>query len=141
MKKQFLALIAALLVFTSVSFAQEQKESLWISETTHNFGKIAQGKPVYTFFELKGVGDSLKLEMVQAGCGCTTPEFTAGTYAPNTVVKIKVGFNAAAEGRFDKPVTITYNGGLQKVIMITGNVEPTPSTPAPGNGQLGKIKQ
>jgi hypothetical protein len=57
------------------------------------------------------------------------------------VVKIKVGFNAAAAGRFDKPITITYNGGMQKVIMITGTVDATPATPAPGNGAVSKIKQ
>jgi hypothetical protein len=57
------------------------------------------------------------------------------------LVKIKVGFNAAAVGPFNKPITITYNDGQQKVIMITGTVEQTPSTPAPGNGAVGKIKQ
>lgn len=141
MKKQFLALIASVLLLSVSALAQEKKEVLWINESTHDFGKIPQGKPVYTFFELKGLGDSLKLEMVQAGCGCTTPEFKAGTYAPNELVKIKVGFNAAAVGPFNKPITITYNNGQQKVIMITGTVEATPAAPAPGNGAVGKIKQ
>jgi hypothetical protein len=141
MKKHLLALIGSVLLLSVSSFAQEKKETLWLNETSHDFGKIPQGKPVYTHFELKGLGDSLKLEMVQAGCGCTTPEFKAGTYAPNESVKIKVGFNAAAVGPFNKPITITYNNGQQKVIMITGTVEQTPSTPAPGNGAVGKIKQ
>lgn len=141
MKKHLLAMMASLLLIATVSFAQEKKETLWMNETNHDFGKIPQGKPVYTFFELKGVGDSLKLEMVQAGCGCTTPEFKAGNYAPGEPVKIKVGFNAAAAGRFDKPITITYNGGTQKVIMISGIVEATPAAPAPSNGAIGGIKQ
>jgi hypothetical protein len=147
MKKHFIALLTGVLVFSAASFAQtqpqpqpEKKSDLWLNETTHDFGKIPQGKPVFTFFELKNVADSLKLEMVQAGCGCTTPEFKAGTYAPGETVKIKIGYNAAAGGQFSKPVTITYNGGQQKVIMITGTVETTPSAPAPGNGAVGKIK-
>jgi hypothetical protein len=116
-------------------------ELLWLSEVAHDFGKIKQGVPVYTFFELKTTTtDSLKLEMVQAGCGCTTPEFKEGTYAPGELVKIKVGYNAAAEGPFTKPITITYNGGQQKVINITGTVVATPATPAPGNGVVGKIQ-
>ncbi|TAD83133.1 MAG: DUF1573 domain-containing protein [Bacteroidetes bacterium] len=116
-------------------------EILWINADTHDFGKIKQGVPVYTEFEIKTTtADSLKLEMVQAGCGCTTPEFKVGTYAPGEVVKIKVGFNAGAEGPFTKPVTITYNGGQQKVINITGTVVTTPATPAPANGMVGKIK-
>ena len=140
MKKQFATLLTGLLMLTAVAFAQEKKESLWVNETSHSFGKIPQGKPVYTFFEIKGVGDTLKLEAVSASCGCTTPEFKAGTYAPGETVKIKVGYNAAAGGDFTKPVTITYNGGQQKVVTITGTVETTPAQPAP-NGAAGKIKQ
>ena len=135
-------------VVTSVAPAQEIQtdkkvaETLWISESSHDFGKIPQGKPVTTDFELKATGtDSLKLEMVQAGCGCTTPHWTAGTYAPGQVVKINVGYNAAGEGAFTKPVTITYNGGQQKVINITGTVFSTPATPAPANSGLGKVQQ
>jgi hypothetical protein len=139
MKSSLLA-FAALIAFSLTAVAQEKKESLWMNQTTHDFGKIPQGKPVFTYFELKGIGDSLKLEAVQAGCGCTTPEFQAGTYAPGVPVKIKVGFNASAAGPFNKPVTITYNDGQQKVITITGNVESTPSTPAPGSA-AGKMKQ
>ena len=119
----------------------KKAETLVVSEATHDFGKIPQGKPVTTEFTLKNSGtDSLKLEMVQAGCGCTTPEWKAGSYAPNADVKIKVGYNAAAEGAFNKTVTITYNGGQQKVIYITGNVYATPATPAPQNNNLGKVQ-
>jgi hypothetical protein len=68
MKRHFLALIASVLLLSLSAWAQDKKETLWINETSHDFGKIPQGKPVYTHFELKGLGDSLKLEMVQAGC-------------------------------------------------------------------------
>lgn len=146
MKKQLMAFIAGIILLASSVSAQttddKKSENLWLNEATHDFGKITQGKPVFTYFELKSTTtDSLKLEMVQAGCGCTTPEFKAGTYAPGELVKIKVGYNAAAAGNFVKPVTITYNGGQQKVINITGTVVETPSTPAPVNGNLGKIQQ
>ena len=116
-------------------------DALWMKEGTHDFGKIAQGKPVTTEFEMKNSGkDSLKLENVQAGCGCTTPVWTPGTYAPGQNFKITVGYNAAAEGAFNKPVTITYNGGTQKVIYITGTVYSTPSTPAPENKGVSKVQ-
>ncbi|CAN5418490.1 hypothetical protein BH10BAC3_BH10BAC3_37870 [soil metagenome] len=146
MKKQLTAFLACfILIAASVNAQttdQKKAENLWLSEATHDFGKITQGKPVFTFFEVKTTTtDSLKLEMVQAGCGCTTPEFKAGTYAPGEVIKIKIGYNAANEGSFTKPVTITYNGGQQKVINITGTVVPTPAAPAPANGNLGKVQQ
>lgn len=144
MKKHFLALISGVLLFSITGIAQtapaKPAEGLWMNEEKHDFGKIPQGTPVFTTFELKGLSDVLKLELVQAGCGCTTPEFKAGTYKLGETVQIKVGFNAAAPGPFNKPVTIFYNDGQQKVIYITGEVATTPAAPAPGNG-LAKIKQ
>lgn len=115
-------------------------ENLWVSENAHDFGKIPQGKPVTTEFELKNNSkDSLKLDNVQASCGCTTPVWKPGPYAPGEKFKITVGYNAAAEGAFTKPVTITYNG-QQKVVTITGTVYATPSTPAPENKGVSKVQ-
>src|SRR6188768_1274588 len=100
MKKQLVAFLG-LFMMVGISLnaqtpTEKKAENLWLSESTHDFGKIPQGKPVFTFFEIKSsTADSLKLEMVQAGCGCTTPEFKAGTYAPGETVKIKIGYNAA----------------------------------------------
>ena len=126
-----------------VKAVEEKKpaEILWMNETTHDFGKIPQGKPVTTEFLLKNTGkDSLKLEMVQAGCGCTTPVWKPGPYATGEDFKITVGYNAAGEGAFNKPVTLTYANGQQKVIYITGTVFSTPATPAPQNNGLGKVQ-
>ena len=125
MRKQFIGFMAAF-VFVSVAVTaqtpeEKKPETLWISETAHNFGKIPQGKPVTTYFELKTTtSDSLKLEGVQASCGCTTPEFKVGTYAPGEPIKIKVGYNAANPGSFTKAITITYNSGKQKVVKLSG---------------------
>lgn len=121
---------------------QEQKKSdaLWMNEDKHDFGQIPQGKPVTTEFMMKNTGtDSLKLDMVQAGCGCTTPVWKPGPYAPGESFKITVGYNAAGVGAFNKPVTITY-AGQQKVIYIVGTVFTTPATPAPVNSTLQKMQ-
>lgn len=144
MKKISLIISSILLLSATVSFAQQApktEEKIWLNEEKHDFGKIPQGTPVYTVFEIKGIGEDLKLEMVQAGCGCTTPEFQAGTYKAGEIVKIKVGFNAAAAGPFNKPITITYNDGQQKVIFIYGEVANTPASPAPANAAIARIKQ
>jgi hypothetical protein len=145
MKKYLFGCLTALLLVSVSGFAQNTEEPkkapLWLNEEKHDFGKIPQGTAVYTFFELKGMDTPLKLEMVQAGCGCTTPEFKAGTYKADELVKIKVGFNAAAVGPFNKPITIYFNDGQEKVIYITGEVQEVPAAPAPGNGSLGKVKE
>jgi Protein of unknown function (DUF1573) len=115
---------------------------LVLKETEFDFGKIPQGKPVTHVFEVVNKGkDSLKIANVQASCGCTTPEWERDkAVAPGGSIKITVGFNAGAEGPFNKPVTITYNGTETKQIFIRGEVWKTPAASAPENKSLGDLK-
>ena len=102
-------------------------EALGFNENEYDFGKIPQGKPVTHIFEFKNLGNTpFKLENVQASCGCTTPEWNQDEVAPGATSKIIVGFNAAGAGTFAKPVTITYNNGQTKQIIIKGEVQSTP---------------
>jgi Protein of unknown function (DUF1573) len=118
------------------------EEILVIKETTFDFGKIPQGKPVTHIFEVVNNGkDSLHITNVQASCGCTTPEWDREkVQAPGEKTKITVGYNAAGEGPFTKPITITYNGAQTKQITIKGEVWKTPVTSAPENTSLGNLK-
>ena len=117
-------------------------ETVFLKETDFDFGKIPQGKPVTHIFELINKGkDSLKIINVQASCGCTTPEWERDkAIAPGGTAKITVGYNAATEGTFTKPVTITYNGGETKQLFIKGEVWKTPAASAPENKGLGDLK-
>lgn len=115
---------------------------LQLKETTHDFGKIPQGKPVYHFFEITNTGNTaLKLDDVHATCGCTTPEWNRDPIAPGATVKIKVGYNAAAEGTFEKPITITYNTNQQKQLTIKGTVWKAPEGSAPANASINFLKK
>lgn len=117
-------------------------EVLTIKEAEFDFGKIPQGKPVMHVFEISNKSkDSLKISNVQASCGCTTPEWERDkTIAPGESTKITVGYNAASEGQFTKPVTISYNETLTKVIYIKGEVWKTPASSAPENKGLAELK-
>ncbi|MEI7736041.1 MAG: DUF1573 domain-containing protein [Ferruginibacter sp.] len=117
-------------------------ETLVLKEVEFNFGKIPQGKPVHHVFEMVNTGkDSLRIINIQASCGCTTPEWDRDkAIAPGASTKITVGFNAASEGPFAKPVTITYNGSQTKQLFIKGEVWRTPPTSAPENKSLGDLK-
>src|SRR2546423_9193759 len=109
-------------------------DALIIKEAEHDFRQIPQGKPVYYYFEITNSSDvPLKLDNVQASCGCTTPEWNREAIPAHSTDKIKVGYNSAAEGNFEKFITITYNGSRTKQIKIKGYVWKAPSGSAPAN--------
>jgi Protein of unknown function (DUF1573) len=119
-----------------------EEEVLVLKETEHDFGKIPQGKPVYYSFTIINTGKTpLKLDNVQASCGCTTPEWSRDAIAPGDKAVIKVGYNAAAEGSFTKPVTITYNTSQTKQLTIKGTVWKAPEGPAPANAPVELLKK
>ena len=118
------------------------EELLNLKETEHDFSKIPQGKPVYYSFEIVNTGKTpLKLDNVTATCGCTTPEWNQEPIAPGATAKIKVGYNAAAEGPFEKFITITYNTNQTKQIKIKGTVWKAPDGSAPANASIDFLKK
>ncbi|MDP4213960.1 MAG: DUF1573 domain-containing protein [Bacteroidota bacterium] len=129
--------------FSPKSTDQNPKEDiLLLKESSHQFGKIPQGRPVTHTFEIVNNGkEPLLLENVQASCGCTTPEWSREPIAPGATAPIKVGYNAYAEGHFNKTVTIFYNNGHTKALTIIGEVYKLPPTSAPENASVQFLKQ
>lgn len=117
-------------------------ETLSVKEEVYDFGKIPQGKPVHHQFEIVNTGKTpLKLLNVQASCGCTTPEWEKDKDIPaGGSSNINVGYNAAAEGPFNKLITITYNENQTKQITIKGEVWKTPAASAPVNSAASELK-
>lgn len=121
--------------------SENSSESLTLKESEFDFGKIPEGKPVTHIFKFTNTGSvPLALENVQASCGCTTPVWNKDTVAVGQTAIIKVGYNAANEGPFDKSITITWNGDQTKQIIIKGEVWKTPVTSAPLNTSLITLK-
>jgi hypothetical protein len=115
---------------------------LQLKESGYSFGKIPQGRPVIHVFEIVNTGkEPLLLENVQASCGCTTPEWSREPIAPGATAPIKVGYNAYSEGHFNKTVTIFYNNGQTKALIISGEVYKLPATAAPENASVQFLKQ
>ncbi|MEO8821698.1 MAG: DUF1573 domain-containing protein [Ginsengibacter sp.] len=124
----------------SETTSQTPSENLSLQETEFDFGKIPQGKPVTHIFKFSNNGTMpFALQNVQTSCGCTTPEWNKDTVAIGQTAEIKVGYNAANDGPFNKPVTITYNGTQIKQIIIKGDVWKTPVTSAPENTALNSL--
>ncbi len=111
------------------------------SEVDHDFGKIPYGKPAEFDISITNIStDSLSLENVQAGCGCTTPKWQAGPYAPGETFKITIGFNGYTEGAFAKTVTVYVKGGYMQILKFHGTTYKAPDNPAPANGGVGELK-
>lgn len=135
---------AVLCLLVSIGFAQTKPagEVLTLRESAFDFGKIPQSRPVTHDFQIfNGGQDTLRIENVQASCGCTTPIWSKDPILPGSEGKITVGYNAAAEGPFEKTITIFYNGSQTKMMVIRGEVYKANPTPAPGNAALQIIKQ
>lgn len=117
------------------------KETLLVSASKYDFGKIPQGKPVTHVFELINSGTAtIQIQNVHASCGCTTPEWNKDPIAPGESKKIKVGYNAAVNGPFEKTITVYYNQGQTKILYIKGEVWETPAEPAPANASVQLLK-
>lgn len=122
--------------------APEPPEILQLKEGSYDFGKIPQGKPVYHYFEVTNTGkEAFKIDNIQTSCGCTTPEWDREAIAPGASTAIKVGYNAAAEGYFEKYITIMYNQTGTKQIKITGTVWKAPEGSAPLNASVQLLKK
>lgn len=126
----------------AIATAAVPEDILVLKESEFDFGKIPQGKPVTHVFDIRNKSNFiLKIGNVVASCGCTTPEWEKDKpIAPGAGTFITVGYNAAAEGPFNKQITITYNENQSKVITIKGEVWKTPAASAPENKILNDFK-
>ncbi|TCZ72928.1 DUF1573 domain-containing protein [Flaviaesturariibacter aridisoli] len=119
-----LLLAAALIVGGFAANAQDVKvdQVVKVSTEKYDFGKIKQGVPVNTAFEIKNISDKpVVIESATGSCGCTTPTVPKEPIAPGATAKLPVNYNAAAMGAFTKTVTVKFAGVNEpKVLTITG---------------------
>ena len=123
MKK--LLLLASAFVFSVSLFAQTKVDDVAkFNSEKHDFGKIKQGVPAVYYFEITNSSDKpLVIESASASCGCTVPDYPKEPIAAGATSKIKVQYNAAAMGHFDKDVYIKLAGiSDQKTLKISGEV-------------------
>jgi Protein of unknown function (DUF1573) len=122
--KQLLFLAVAFICGTAAMAQQKADDVAKFNTEKYDFGKIKQGVPVSTFFEIKNISDKpLVIENAFGSCGCTTPEVPKEPIAPGATAKLKVNYNAAAQNQFTKTVTVKFAGVQEpKVLTITGEV-------------------
>jgi hypothetical protein len=143
MRSIYISILLCFLGFSGYSqkLIKRPIEALGVKETSFDFGKIPQGRPVTHNFEVVNKStEPLVIDNVEASCGCTTPEWSEAPIAPGASSLIKVGFNASTEGKFQKTITIYY-GDKVKGLTISGEVYAMPTTSAPPNASLSTLKQ
>lgn len=144
--KKFALLLACVVAVASLHAQAPQvnddiSKVVQFKETDHDFGKIPYGKKAEFNLEMKNISNEpLILDTVRVGCGCTTPTWQHGPYAPGQSFNITIGFNGLTEGQFNKSVTLDFKGGLKQVIKFHGETYKAPDNPAPDNGAVQKLK-
>jgi len=106
------------LLFSSLVFAQLIQPKLVIQQTSFDFGDIKQGETVSHVFVLSNNGgELLKINNVQASCGCTAAVPEKNELAPGESTNLPVKFNSS--GRM---------GNQTKTVKIFTNDPDTPET-------------
>ncbi len=103
-------------LFSIISCSQVIGPKISAPQTQHDFGKITQGDVVsHDFIIINTGGDTLVIEEVRAGCGCTAVSPEKKSLLPGEQTKILVSFDS--KGR---------KGHQQKYVYVTSNDKETP---------------
>src|SRR5215216_1722793 len=106
--KKILLICAVVLGFAFAASAQDnQKAEFKFNEEVHDFGKIAQGKPVTTEFVFTNIGaQPLIITDVHPDCGCTIADYTKTPVKKGEKGFVKATYNAAVAAPFSKPIRV-----------------------------------
>jgi hypothetical protein len=82
------------------------------------------GKTSEAVFVLKNIGaQPLVIQMVNASCGCTVPEWEKQPIAPGKSTEIKIRITPEEKGYFDKTVTVYVNTEVGRIVLkVSGMV-------------------
>lgn len=125
MKKLLIpAFLLGLVVFSAFTLTAP---AIKFDKMEHDFGTIPQGTPVTCDFTFTNTGDAtLFLTEVKASCGCTTPKWPQEPIMPGKTGVITAEYNAAADGTFDKTISVFTNiNGDVITLRLRGTVEKT----------------
>jgi len=128
--KKLMLICAVVLGFAFTASAQDnQKAEFKFNEEKHDFGKVPQGKPVTTSFTFTNIGEEpLILAEVKPTCGCTIADYTKTPVKKGDMGIIKITYNAAVVGAFNKTIIVTSNARTpQKYLNIVGEVTAAPA--------------
>lgn len=100
----------------------ELSRILQLTNSDYKMGRIIYGKPTEYNITIKNISnDTISIQRVQAGCGCTNPKYAAGqVLKPGDVTMITLGFDGKAVGPFTKYADIYFGNGLSTKVKFSG---------------------
>ena len=115
--------LALLLLAASAVSAQGR---LAFETDRHDFGRVEEGGVPSVTFRFTNAGDApLRLESVEAACGCTTPSYPHEAVAPGETGEIAVAYDSNGRpGPFEKAVYVVAGEAGAATLRISGVVEP-----------------
>ena len=114
-----LTLLASALLVAGTVFAHTLAAMFGWTTTTHDFGKIRQGKPVTVSYAFTNKGEApLLVTYAKGSCGCTGVEWPKEAVLPGATGQIKATFNAASPGAFSKSVYVESNAAGGPVTLV-----------------------
>jgi hypothetical protein len=126
-------LLKTTLLLTVLSFAlttaNAQTGKIVFESTTHNFGQdIPESSGSITHrFVFTNTGDApVKIQNVQASCGCTTTGWTQDTVAPGNQGYVEATYHTIGRiGQFERSLTVFTDGETKQIaLIISGAVVP-----------------
>jgi hypothetical protein len=124
---KFFLIISLFFLFSQALSAQQNNKLginsfIQLTNSDYNMGKIVSGKPVEYNVSIKNISkDTISLQRVQAGCGCTSPKYAAGqVLKPGDVTMITLGFDGKTVGAFTKFADIYFGNGQSTKIKFSG---------------------
>lgn len=96
----------------------------WIDPVQHDFGDLPYQESTRHVWTYRNVSkDSISIDVVRPGCGCTTPVLDSLPIAPGAVGKVTIEFDAAKVGYFRQQIRVFFDAqrGPER-LFITGVV-------------------
>ncbi|MFZ5948960.1 MAG: DUF1573 domain-containing protein [Stygiobacter sp.] len=114
-------LIILLFILGNILFAQFNQPKIEAKKYNHDFGTVVEGQIVITNFEIVNNGSAeLKIDKVNASCGCTAAFPTKNILKPGEKTNIKVEFNSSGRlGPQEKYVYVSSNDPLNKELKLS----------------------
>jgi hypothetical protein len=89
----------------------------WL-KVTHDFGAIAQNKPVTAEFRFVNISkDPVVITRVIASCGCTVPKYDELPILPGKEGVIRTTFDAETKGVFHKKISVLMDVGTYEIFI------------------------